>query len=561
MSRPVIGPFLPERQSDALAPVYQPGAANNGLYGGAANGYTNRNNNNNSQSSTNANSRQNGTGTSGGAQPQLGKVISIERNSTFGTIKTTMKVQMNSGEERTITADGEGTRIASDIAEGDRVRLTAMGPAGIEWTKVVAVDDKKKGRKKRKVFDADMLLSEKGIPTIIEKFHTIKFPGKGHESTALHSLVGLYREWCFNLWPNLSFPLMVDKIELFGSLKRVKNVLTDLRLGREAHFDTADGRPVFANLGQQDESKENNKQLQVDRQTGKLVASGASSVTSSSSTNAVTADKAANATTTENKQLSDEHDDETRLVGFSNFEEDDLEQMRRRYEDDEDDEFERLLNPSVAPSTTPSTSNPVNTSGTSSIPSSASATTEASSSSNETQVDVVVSTQDLASQSQVQVSQHIAPSASQAEAASSSFAPNLLVASEDTSFHTSSEGASEQNIEMSHPSSDQLSDVLNMHTSSSHETHQEPSADQDEDDLLLQSHLALSNNNPEEDMHTHEDFSASSSFEPFVLGSEPQDEPQVTDHVSAHDWSSTGILLQVEGVRGQDSPSREGLSQ
>ncbi len=58
--------------------------------------------------------------------------------------------------------------------------MTAMGPAGIEWTKVIA-EEKKKGRKKRKVFDVDMLLSDKGIPTIMEKFPTIKFPGKGHE--------------------------------------------------------------------------------------------------------------------------------------------------------------------------------------------------------------------------------------------------------------------------------------------------------------------------------------------------------------------------------------------
>ncbi len=117
--------------------------------------------------------------------------------------------------------------------------------------------------------------------------------------------------------------------------------MTDLRLGREAHFDTVDGRPVYANLSQQDDSKETVPQLQVDRQTGRLTTS-ASANTAAVGVAPSVANATGNSSNVEMKKIADENDDETRLIGFPSFEEEDLEQMRRRYEEDDDDEFEKV---------------------------------------------------------------------------------------------------------------------------------------------------------------------------------------------------------------------------
>ncbi len=168
-----------------------------------------------------------------------------------------------------------------------------------------------------------------------------------------------------------------------------------------------------------------------------------------------------------------------------------------------------------------------------------------------------ISTQDLASESQSQSQTEVSAQTTQQPPShperetTTSIESHLLLASVDNSFETSSIETNENNIEMTNASAELTGNFSG--TSEVDINHPESSGDQDEDDLLLQSHLAMTSHS-EENMTSHEDFSASSSFEPFVLQSEAQDVPQ--------DWSSVGIDLQVEGVRGQDSPSRgEGLSQ
>lgn len=67
------------------------------------------------------------------AQPQAGKVVSIDRQTTGRTL---MKVKLVSGEERQVLADGNNTRIAADVVEGDDVRLSMLGPSVMEWGKL-----------------------------------------------------------------------------------------------------------------------------------------------------------------------------------------------------------------------------------------------------------------------------------------------------------------------------------------------------------------------------------------------------------------------------------------
>jgi hypothetical protein len=74
--------------------------------------------------------------------PQTGKVLSVTRAEVFGAgtgARTVMKVLLDRGGERTITADPSSgnTRIAPEIAEGDQVKLQQSGPQHWEWIKVV----------------------------------------------------------------------------------------------------------------------------------------------------------------------------------------------------------------------------------------------------------------------------------------------------------------------------------------------------------------------------------------------------------------------------------------
>jgi hypothetical protein len=69
--------------------------------------------------------------------PQKGKVLSVSRTEVFGQSRTTMKVLMDKGGERTVHADGSSIKVAPDVDVGDAVKLAQTGHMQMEWTKVI----------------------------------------------------------------------------------------------------------------------------------------------------------------------------------------------------------------------------------------------------------------------------------------------------------------------------------------------------------------------------------------------------------------------------------------
>lgn len=172
-------------------------------------------------------------------QNYTAKVLSIMRHETPSNTRTIMKVRLlTTGIERLITADStnSGLRIAGEIKQGDTVKLVEQGPVQMEWIKLAATEAKI--RRKRKLLDIDLLLSEQGLPKLLSIAPGVAWDRReGRESKSLHALVQLYRHWLFQLHPKLSFSAALHKVESLSSKARIQRLLDDMSAGGMVSFD------------------------------------------------------------------------------------------------------------------------------------------------------------------------------------------------------------------------------------------------------------------------------------------------------------------------------------
>ncbi len=81
-----------------------------------------------------------------------------------------------------------------------------------------------------KPFTEDLLTSWDGMRRIYEEFpNKCKFNARGSEAAYLSRLLGLYKEWAFQLHPGLAFNDVLRKAEALGPKGRVRLELTRLR--------------------------------------------------------------------------------------------------------------------------------------------------------------------------------------------------------------------------------------------------------------------------------------------------------------------------------------------
>ena len=156
------------------------------------------------------------------------------------------------GEERTVTdanvnKKNSNVEIQDDVMVGDEIRLMPVGRTKWSWGKVPvvvqsgegAVDSKGRKKVKRKPFDVELLLdSPQGLSALLTHLPKL-VPTRctftaGREASALRSLLSLYREWIFNLYPKLHFEVLMRKIERLGAHRRVRERMHELRYGRES---------------------------------------------------------------------------------------------------------------------------------------------------------------------------------------------------------------------------------------------------------------------------------------------------------------------------------------
>lgn len=81
-----------------------------------------------------------------------------------------------------------------------------------------------------KPFTEDLLTSYDGLRRIYDEFpNQVKYIARGSEAAYLSRLLGLYKEWAFQLHPGLAFNDLLRKTETLGSRSRVRIELSKLR--------------------------------------------------------------------------------------------------------------------------------------------------------------------------------------------------------------------------------------------------------------------------------------------------------------------------------------------
>ncbi|KAK4473128.1 hypothetical protein MN116_004312 [Schistosoma mekongi] len=83
----------------------------------------------------------------------------------------------------------------------------------------------------RPKLDPQRLLSNKGLPALLNDFKKVKFRGKGFEFQDLDRLLFTYEAWSHRLVPRMSFPEVVDRLETVGSKREIRVALHKLRNG------------------------------------------------------------------------------------------------------------------------------------------------------------------------------------------------------------------------------------------------------------------------------------------------------------------------------------------
>ncbi|KAF5396801.1 hypothetical protein PHET_10185 [Paragonimus heterotremus] len=75
------------------------------------------------------------------------------------------------------------------------------------------------------------LLSDPGLPALLDAFKKVHFRGKGFEFQDLDRLLFVYEAWAHRLMPKLSFPDIIERLEKVGSRREIQVALHRLRNG------------------------------------------------------------------------------------------------------------------------------------------------------------------------------------------------------------------------------------------------------------------------------------------------------------------------------------------
>ena len=111
--------------------------------------------------------------------------------------------------------------------EDEEIELLKSGGAAEEQLK-------KKKVKKRRVFNENMMTSAAGLERMYEEFPDQCKYVEGNEAAAIGNLMKKYKEWAFQLYPNLAFPDMMNRCQALGSKAHVRGYMETLR-ERERH--------------------------------------------------------------------------------------------------------------------------------------------------------------------------------------------------------------------------------------------------------------------------------------------------------------------------------------
>jgi len=85
-------------------------------------------------------------------------------------------------------------------------------------------------KKARRVFDERILTNRDGLLRLYEDFPQVcQFRGRGHEAQDAKMLINKFKEWGFQLFPNLAFPDLLSRCEALGSKAGTRAYTENLR--------------------------------------------------------------------------------------------------------------------------------------------------------------------------------------------------------------------------------------------------------------------------------------------------------------------------------------------
>lgn len=96
-----------------------------------------------------------------------------------------------------------------------------------------------KPKKRMKPFTEDLLISDDGLLRIYEEFpHVSQLKGMGNEKQDISHIIGLYKEWAFQLHPGLSLPDILSRTEVLGVKPKIRGFVDTLRnIERNRYMD------------------------------------------------------------------------------------------------------------------------------------------------------------------------------------------------------------------------------------------------------------------------------------------------------------------------------------
>jgi hypothetical protein len=110
----------------------------------------------------------------------------------------------------------------------DSLEILKSGKTGSTEPEVEILKTKK--AKHVKPFSEDLLLGPHGLDKIYNEFPLrCKYQGRGTELKFLKKMLGVYKEWAFQLHPGMSFPDVVSKCSNLASKGRIRSHMQDMR--------------------------------------------------------------------------------------------------------------------------------------------------------------------------------------------------------------------------------------------------------------------------------------------------------------------------------------------
>ncbi|TGZ67337.1 hypothetical protein CRM22_004840 [Opisthorchis felineus] len=130
------------------------------------------------------------------------------------------------------TPTDERRRAEPEVSQGDAPRDEDVDEDVLNRLRRLAKGAAKKTvQHPRPKLDPQTLLSDKGLPALLEDFKKVHFRGKGFEFQDLDRLLFVYEAWANRLLPKSSFPEIVERLEKVGTRREIQVALHRLRNG------------------------------------------------------------------------------------------------------------------------------------------------------------------------------------------------------------------------------------------------------------------------------------------------------------------------------------------